>query len=401
MDGIKILYIHDRSGNQVICHIDQALRDALAAQGCEIVAFGLDPLREAQERGENALLGALQNEFQRLVKSFAPHFAMGYNFTGVIPSADGAHVLERLGVPYFGMFYDNPLYFEDCVRHCRDKDMVCVFGIDPEFFAPLRELGFKHLRYLPIGTAATPPAQPGKLSTPLLFVGGVKPVESLEAIAARHQGERRDFVLFAAEQVETHGEQRQKELLRLFLELHPQADREFFRQSSLDFQRLWFDVDIRFTSRTRLATVLALQDFGITVVGGKEWVEPLRGSKVKLLPPVDYARLPELYAAAKIVVNRSPLNLQDAVQQRCLDVAASGGFVLTEYRPILERHFKLGRELAIYHDLDNLRERVEYYLSHESKRQAVAAAGHAKVMAEHTWTRRAAEFLDLLASLKE
>ncbi len=107
----------------------------------------------------------------------------------------------------------------------------------------------------------------------------------------------------------------------------------------------------------------------------------------------------QCYAESKIIVNRSPLNLQNAVQQRCFDVGACGGFILTDYRPILEKHFTIGRDIDVYRSFSELQKKVGYYLVNEGKRTEIARNLHHKVISEHTWDCRIDEILFTLAQI--
>ncbi|MDQ3605182.1 MAG: glycosyltransferase [Gemmatimonadota bacterium] len=91
------------------------------------------------------------------------------------------------------------------------------------------------------------------------------------------------------------------------------------------------------------------------------------------------------------VVERKVL---DGIKGRHFEIAGCGGFQLTYYGEDLERHFRIGDEVAIYLDLDDLIEKARYYLEHEEERERIAAAGHERALREHTATRRLGDLLD-------
>jgi spore maturation protein CgeB len=76
------------------------------------------------------------------------------------------------------------------------------------------------------------------------------------------------------------------------------------------------------------------------------------------------------------------------IKGRNFEVPGCGGFLLTERVPHLERYFDLGEEVAVYEGHHGLADRLNYWLSHEGERAAVAEAGHRRVMAEHTYDHR-------------
>ena len=81
---------------------------------------------------------------------------------------------------------------------------------------------------------------------------------------------------------------------------------------------------------------------------------------------------------------------------RNFEIPGCGGFQLSYYSEDLEKHFRISDEIAIYHDEDDLIDKVRYYLRHEDERETIARAGHERVVSEHTFSRR---FLDLVARI--
>jgi spore maturation protein CgeB len=76
------------------------------------------------------------------------------------------------------------------------------------------------------------------------------------------------------------------------------------------------------------------------------------------------------------------------IKGRTFEIPGCGGFQLTEYVPHLERYFELEREISVYRSAGELAERVAYWLANPTERQAVADAGHRRVIAEHTYDQR-------------
>jgi spore maturation protein CgeB len=85
-------------------------------------------------------------------------------------------------------------------------------------------------------------------------------------------------------------------------------------------------------------------------------------------------------------VNRGPRPSQ--IKGRTFEVPGCGGFLLTDRAPHLERYFDLQREVAVYDDPRELPEQIAYWISHEAERAAVADAGYARVLREHTYDHR-------------
>ncbi|MDX6664215.1 MAG: spore maturation protein CgeB [Solirubrobacteraceae bacterium] len=84
------------------------------------------------------------------------------------------------------------------------------------------------------------------------------------------------------------------------------------------------------------------------------------------------------------------------IKARTFEVPGCGGFLLTSDVPGLDAYFEPGREIVTFGDIDELTELITYYLEHEDERAEIARAGHARVLAEHTYERR---FEDIFARL--
>ena len=67
---------------------------------------------------------------------------------------------------------------------------------------------------------------------------------------------------------------------------------------------------------------------------------------------------------------------------------------MTDYREILEKHFTIGKDIEVYYDFDDLRDKVNFYLENDDKRKEIAANLHRNVMENHTWDIRVRELLN-------
>jgi spore maturation protein CgeB len=79
---------------------------------------------------------------------------------------------------------------------------------------------------------------------------------------------------------------------------------------------------------------------------------------------------------------------REQVKGRHFEIPAWGGFQLAPYVEFLEDSFEIGREIAVYSTVDDLADRIGYYLAREPLREAIARAGHERVRRDHTYERR-------------
>jgi spore maturation protein CgeB len=83
--------------------------------------------------------------------------------------------------------------------------------------------------------------------------------------------------------------------------------------------------------------------------------------------------------------------LPEQIKGRNFEVPGCGGFLLTGPADELDAYYEPGREVAVFTSADDLIEKIRYYLDHEDERRAIADAGYARTVAEHTYRHRFAE----------
>lgn len=92
-----------------------------------------------------------------------------------------------------------------------------------------------------------------------------------------------------------------------------------------------------------------------------------------------------VYRDSKINLNITLHCITSGLSQRVFDVMAAGGFLVTNYQKEVEEFFTIGEDLVVYHNYQELKQIVDYYLEHEEEREAIARSGQKKVMEKHTY----------------
>jgi len=117
--------------------------------------------------------------------------------------------------------------------------------------------------------------------------------------------------------------------------------------------------------------------FGMVRVVG-EWERPLK----QLLP--DYP------------LDRHGLFYQ--LKGRLFQAVGGGAMAMNEYCPELEDLFDVGKEIVTfeYGNVDEVREKLAWYLSHDAERQKIAKAGYGRGRKDHTFRRRVEQILDII-----
>lgn len=153
-------------------------------------------------------------------------------------------------------------------------------------------------------------------------------------------------------------------------------------------------------SRLRISYLAAAQPFGLTVYGDALWGKrEFSGNLIQCYAgrSLDYeTETPDVYAASAINLNLFHPQIIEGVPMRMYDVLACGGFLLSQYRPVLEEQFTIGKDLDVFHNPNEMAEKIQYYLQHGDERNAIAEHGKQTVLQHHTYRHRMQQIVEWL-----
>ncbi|MDZ4711876.1 MAG: glycosyltransferase [bacterium] len=84
----------------------------------------------------------------------------------------------------------------------------------------------------------------------------------------------------------------------------------------------------------------------------------------------------------------SHTSFQNQIKGRNFEIPGCGGFQLSQYVEGLDEFFIPDKEIVLFKSLDELIEKIVYYLLNEHDRSSIAEAGYQKVIRDHTYERR-------------
>jgi spore maturation protein CgeB len=85
---------------------------------------------------------------------------------------------------------------------------------------------------------------------------------------------------------------------------------------------------------------------------------------------------------------------------RDFEIPMSGGLYLTEDHPELARAFRVGEEILTYSGIEDLIQKILYYLQHPADAETVREKGRERALREHTWEARFHRIFCLLGLLE-
>ena len=106
--------------------------------------------------------------------------------------------------------------------------------------------------------------------------------------------------------------------------------------------------------------------------------------------------MPLVFHNSKINLNITIPTIQSGLSLRVWDILGCGGFLLSNYQQEIPTYLTIGQDLDCYETIDELIEKVQYYLKHDDIRTEIAAHGYETVRQKHTWKHRIAEMFKII-----
>ena len=326
--------------------------------------------------------------------------AVTYDFSKSVSVA-----CEEMGVKYLAWVYDSPLmelYTKEAQNEC---NYISVF--DKKQKERLSGLGLKHLYYYPLaaevgnfGVVVISKTDEKKYAADISFVGSLYDQGWFEKILAKaDESIQKDAYRVASStnciwdgKENVFGKAERKTLDYMTAQegaatwKNYKVEQDYFNEALL-FTRKANEIE-RVTILNKLA-----EKYNVVLYTGSKEIKQLKNVKVR--PRVDYLlEMPKIFHLSRINLNITSRSIESGIPQRIWDVMGVGGFMLTNYQPEIEEYFEIGKEIEVFHNLEELMEKADFYLKHEDKRMRIAMNGYQKVRDYHTYSKRLEQILE-------
>ncbi len=84
----------------------------------------------------------------------------------------------------------------------------------------------------------------------------------------------------------------------------------------------------------------------------------------------------------------------EQIKARNFEIPAFGGFQLTNYVSFIEDYFDIGMDIAIYTSIDDLVNKIKYYLEYEEERRKIATNGLMRAAFQYTYDNIMKQIID-------
>lgn len=312
------------------------------------------------------------------------------------PSYDiclGAQFSRSLPIRKLTWFADDPYYAEHLLERNGTSEDEAFLVADWDWMHTLERHGARRIGFMPGGVTKTRRGR--KRSTwrcEVMFVGQIRDQRAF--FTQLSPGWRRYCEAVIAAKLRSPRMNVHAAMQQASMPAPLPAD----RLDELRQHILW-EANTRF----RLRVVQQLAPYDLRIYGNAAWQHLLPPELAKrayrgLLPQ---GRLFEAYRNARIALNIHSLQSCTCLNVRDFDVPAAGGFLLSDWLPRADDVFRPGfvddlpldehssAEVFFYRSAAELRQLADYFLTHETERQACLERARQTVLAHHTYRHRA------------
>jgi spore maturation protein CgeB len=140
-----------------------------------------------------------------------------------------------------------------------------------------------------------------------------------------------------------------------------------------------------------------LKRYNIKIWGSKPplWLKDPYLKNFHMGRPVWGLEKAKTFRAAKIVLNSNHYSEIWGVNKRTFEAAGCGAFQIVDNLPGLEGLFEKGKEIVVFDDLQDLKEKIEYYIHHPEERREISNRACRRTHDEHTYEKRLERLLNI------
>ncbi len=346
----------------------------------------------------------LENQLAQQIRDCAPDFVFTFNYFPIISLA-----CKKADMRYVAWIYDSPFVLLYSYTIIYPGNYIFVF--DKEQYLEFHKAGIPTVHYLPLAANterlramtdfSTFRATPWYNQAKIAFVGSLYTekhqfYQRLEGISPYTRGYL-EGLMAAQKQVYGYNfiqELLSKDIIDDMMRILPmQPDPTSVESTEYLYAQYVINRQITATERAEL----------LTAIGEKYSYDLYTPDRNLQLPgcinhgPVDYYDYaPYVFKTAKINLNISLRSIVNGMPLRIFDICGAGGFLLTNYQADFLDYFVPGEDFEYFESKQDMLNKIDYYLSHEDERTAIAKNGFEKIAAAHTYKHRVEEMLSYL-----
>lgn len=379
---MKILFIEWASfGNE-------DMKGAFLAEGHTLACFSFSN-RDGRKDAE------IEAELSAALHQDVPDAVFSFNFFPVI-----SQVCKKEAVRYISWIYDSPyvmLYSYTAANPCNT-----IYVFDKELYMEFHNAGIRTVHYMPMAANVerldrmTPAGSPCFLYD-ISFVGSLYTEQHnfYDRMANLPDYARGYLEALMSAQMKVQGYNFIQESLAPVIDdlykalpMDPNPD----GVESREYLYAQYVINRKITGLERVDLLKAIAEQHTLDLFTHD--TSFAGVNLRNHGTVDYyQQMPLIFKQSRINLNISLRSIKSGIPLRAFDIMGSGGFLLSNFQADFLDYFVRGEDFVYYESKEDLLDKTDYYLNHESERAAIARNGHDRVAAGHTFRHRVREML--------
>lgn len=152
------------------------------------------------------------------------------------------------------------------------------------------------------------------------------------------------------------------------------------------------------TFRANILQKLVNYDLKIYGLSGPWWLNTCKLKNSYTGRYLAYTDKAKAIRYSKININTLYFGEIEGVNVRAFELAGMGGFQILQNKPGINQLFEIGKEVVTYNSMNELREKIDYYLHHNEEREEIANNGYERALLCHTYEKRLTRMINITFS---
>lgn len=377
-DELRKIMAVDWSGGMAVTYIHRRFLDECSAQGLEVVYH------------KPSVLGGFS--FLRALSHERPDLLVMVNFA---PEKHAPlQILDRIRTPRMVWFLDDPQNFVNAGVRFGKNDFLFTWDMSYKTFLQLHDAqSVDHFPYVADLDQAEAKVNE-RFIAPVSYIGQV----------GFFNPEEHGLDEAAGKLAQKAGYHKSLEPQRTYSSLVMEYQKEFglrLIQSENDPlpRSMCYAIYIVGNALRRIRVLERTVPFGLRLYGNEDWLKVLGNCPLRdcYCGPADPMRdVPDIFVSSQINLNIHSLHALNSLNQRDFNCPLVGGFLLTDWVDGADAFFEPDREMAFYYSLDDLEEKIRFYLDRPEAREEIIRRGRERVLSEHVYAKRVPQVLETL-----
>jgi len=348
-------------------------------------------IKALKTNGHRIRIVHLKHEKQNITREldrFSPELILALDGTGL-----DYNILNKNRIYYCSWFVDNPRYF--ITEEVNSEFHIGAYS-DKSFIPILKKLGFKHLIYLPL---AFDKDIFHKKEFPIKYIADISYVGSFSGTSKKLREKRqKELNPNVNKIIETALSILKNEGSNSFNNILEKVE-QHLKISFLDkieipaIGGILYNIDLAFDVWNKTKFYNIFKEYNLHIYGNPNWKE-LDFNNKNFKGFIDYTTsLANIYRTTKINIVLTRPQIVMGVNQRIFDIPAVGSFMLCDYKDELKEIFPNCWQQISYHNLNELQDKVNFYLKHKDERLKLAKTIHKIIITNHSYKLRMDNFI--------